>query len=62
MARGIAPMKQQYIKAIVCKAQEQKPPAVAEVEQVGGDGKQASKVAPKKKSRRAFKKVQQRCR
>ncbi len=57
MARGIAPIKQQHIKAIAHKAREQKPAALAEVEQGGEDGRQASKLASKKKSRRAFKKV-----
>lgn len=58
MARGIAPIKQQHVKAIVCKAREQKAAAGAEVEQMGEDGKLAKKLASKKKSRRAFKKVQ----
>ena len=58
MARGIAPLKQQYIKAKVSKATEKVLAAVPEVLQLGEDGTQAGKIAPKKKSRRAFKKVE----
>ena len=59
VARGIAPIKQGYIKPKHLTAIEQKLAAVAEIEQLEDDGKQASKLAPKKKSRRAFKKVEQ---
>ena len=59
IARGIAPIKKEHIRQNTCKTREEKAAAVVDVETVGEDSKQASKLAPKKKSRRAFKKVQQ---
>lgn len=59
IARGIAPLKQEYIRQNICRARHEKAAAVVDVETVGEANKQASKLAPKKKSRRAFKKVQQ---
>ena len=58
MARGIAPIKQEHLKASTSKTNEQTPELIAEAEQPEQNGKQPSKVAQERKSRRAFKKVE----
>ncbi len=59
MARGIAPIKQEYIKMNISRVKAPQPASSAAEAQPAQDGKQASKVAPERKSRRAFKKVRE---
>lgn len=57
MSRGIAPIKQEYIKIISKDYRESIQAAASDVKQAGQDSSKASKVASERKSRRAFKKV-----
>jgi hypothetical protein len=57
MSRGIAPIKQEYIKIISKDYRESIQAAASDVKQAGQDSSKASKVAAERKSRRAFKKV-----
>ena len=57
MSRGVAPIKQEYIKTVSNKSRESIQAAESDVKQAGQDNGKASKVATERKSRRAFKKV-----
>lgn len=57
MSRGIAPIKQDYIKIVSNDSRESSRVAARDVKQAGIDNSKASKVALERKSRRAFKKV-----
>ena len=57
MSRGIAPIKQEYIKIVSNDFRESSRAAARDVKQAGIDNRKASKVALERKSRRAFKKV-----
>ena len=57
MSRGIAPIKQEYIKIVSNDSRESTRAAARDVKQAGMDNSKASKVAVERKSRRAFKKV-----
>lgn len=63
MSRGIAPIKSTFIKIGNKRPKEPSVAASTDGKQAGQDGSQAaSKVAPERKSRRAFKKVWRRSR